>query len=144
MHINEERKKLLREVLYKFELNGIINKFSHKIRRVIHPENYPENEIKNDTAKSETQQIVEKKETEEEKNKKQLDLLKLKKLEILINKKDRKNVIKLKEIFEKWNIKAKIMILSEYDKGKKKKKKKKKKKNNIKENKEEINEKGEE
>ena len=71
-----------------------------------------------------------------------MDLLKLRLLGIIINKIDRKNAIVLKKILEKWNIKVKIISLSEYDKSKKKKKKKKKdhKIENKEENKEKIKE----
>ena len=123
---NEERKKILQQALYKFELNGIINKFIDKVRRINKPEKSPEKEVINNGVIPEKIKTEKKEETEEGKNKKNLDLFKLKLLEVIINKKDRKNAIALKAILEKWNLIVKIDSLSEYDKRKKKKKKKKK------------------
>ena len=137
---SEERKKMLQKVIYRFEINGIMNNFKNKVRRISKSEIYLEKEVINN--EPEIIKIEEKEGNEEGKNNKNLDLLKLRLLGIIINKIDRKNAIVLKKILEKWNIKVKIISLSEYDKSKKKKKKKKKdhKIENKEENKEKIKE----
>jgi len=122
----KEKGELLRKYFYKFYTNGMLcklkknAKYSHSSKNVRF--NMDVKFYENGENQEENQELtlLDKKRIEDQRKKDELNLKRISALKIIFFKKDRHITIIKKQTIEKWNLRAKLMSLEGFKKGKKK------------------------